>query len=251
VTRWAPSPRTASDTRNARPAVARPVSDRDAVARGARRVRRAGIERARAAGGQERHPPPDRDELVAAEDPGAGAALAVAQKADRSGVVNDPDPRVCQDPGDQRPRDGRAGRRAVCVEDAVTAVPALPGELRTAAGVTIPADAEPLEVGHAADAVSHQHLHGCRIGEAPPNGERVGDVERRVVAGADGRRDAALRHERVRRLERAFGDERRRGAARRCLEGGVEPREPCADDQDVGAMRRSFAHGAAHISRSD
>ena len=81
------------------------------------------------------------------------------------------------------------------MEDAVAPVAALPRELRPPAIVAIPLDAQPAEVGHAPDAVSHQHVHRRRIGDPPPNGQRVGGVERRVVVGAHRGRDAALRHE--------------------------------------------------------
>jgi hypothetical protein len=137
------------------------------------------------------------------------------------------------------------------MEDAVAAVAALQRQLRPAGVVAIPLDPQPLEVGHAPDSVSHEHVHSGRIGDGPSHGQRVGGVELRGIVGADRGRDPALRHERVRRLERALGDERRVGAAGGGFERGVEPCQPGPDDQDVGAMRRSIAHGAAHISRSD
>ena len=227
------------------------MRDRDPVARRAGRIRRPRVERARSAGGEERHPRPHRLELVVAEDPRARAAVSVGDESDGGGVLDDTDARIGRHPADERPGDRRSGCRAVGVEDAVAAVAALPGELWPAVLVAIPLHAEPPEVGHAVDALPHEHRCGRRVGQAPPHGEGVGQVKLRVVVGADRCGDAALGHEGVRRLQRALRHEHHARAAGRGLERGVEPCKPCADDQDVGAVRRSFTHGDGHISRSD
>ena len=168
--------------------------------RRAGRVRRAGVERARAAGGEQRHPRADRDELVVAEDPGACAAVAVAQRG-RS-------PRRARRPGCA----GSASTRPISVRAMAAPVAAPPAwrirrrpwppsrrELRPA-GVGRDPTARPAARGRRSGRTPSRTStsHRGRIGEAAPHRERVGGVQRRVVVRADRGGDAALGHERVR-----------------------------------------------------
>ena len=221
------------------------VRDRDAVAERAGRVGGAGVERARAAGREQRHAGAHRAQLVVAEHPGAGAGLAVGDQADHGGVL------------DHRIR-GRSRTRPISVS-AIAAPVALPPAWRIRRRLWPPS--RPSSAGRPGrDRTPRPAARGRRSGSAPsptstarPPGRRgrgppaaCRPGAARVVVGADRGRDAALGVERVRGAQRALGDEHHRGAPVSRLDRGVEPRKPGAGDQQIdGAVggRRGTAVG--------
>ena len=79
-----------------------------------------------------------------------------------------------------------------------------------------------------------------------PASMRVAQVQLRVVVGADGRGDAALRVLRVALVDAALGEDAD-GAVLAREQGGVEPGDAGADDDVVEAL----GHGVPPPARAD
>src|SRR5207249_4479121 len=119
--------------------------------------RGAGVEGARAARGDERHPGPDGRKLVVPEDPRPGTCPPVADQADRRGVLDHADARVTVHLPDERLGDGRAGDNASNMKDSPATMSALAAEPGPPVGAAIQLDAQPLQVADAVDALGHEN----------------------------------------------------------------------------------------------
>ena len=111
-----------------------PQRERDAVAGGHGRVGGRRVHLAHAAGGEHHRARQDRADAVLGalaehvQRDAAGPAVGVAQQVEHERVLDQPDPRIAQDRGVQRPLHLGAGRVAAGVHDPVGVVAALPGQ---------------------------------------------------------------------------------------------------------------------------
>ena len=171
--RWAPSPRSASDSRKpsrGEPA-RRPVgwnwtNSRSEIRAPARQAR--AIPSPVAQGGlvvtaySAPAPPVARTvapgveaaQLVVAEGPGAADAAVLGGQREHRGVLEHPDPGLGPGPGDQLLGDPGAGGAAADVQDAAPRVATLEPERGPAALVEVEAHAEPPQIPDALDAVA-------------------------------------------------------------------------------------------------
>ncbi len=138
-----------------------------------------------------------------------------------------------EDVRDVASRVGAAG-----VDDARAGVPALAAE--SPSSKRTPSSPQPRD---ARGGLLGQQLDRARPADAPACGERVGGVERGVVAWADRRRDAALRGVAVRAAVRGLREHDHRGACVGRREGCGEAGDAGSDDGDV-ACRGVFASQA-------
>ena len=94
---------------------------------------------------------------------------------------------------DERPRDLGPGLVAVRVDDAVLRVRRFASEREASARIEVEVRAGGLQFAHARRPFFDEHLDGRRIAQRRARGERVLTVQRRRIAGAERRGDAALR----------------------------------------------------------
>ena len=202
--------------------------DRHPVAGGHARVGRLAEDLAEPAGGEHDGPAvhgADAVVLALAEhvegQPG-DAAVGGAQQVDGQRVLDDLDLRRPLDRGDEGALDLGAGRVAAGVGDAVAVVAALAGQRQLAVGVVVELGAEGDQLADRVGTLRHQHAYGLDVAGARAGHEGVALVLLGGVAGAEGRRDAALRPLGRARGEHVLGDDeqverrdRRRGSAAR------------------------------------
>jgi hypothetical protein len=119
---------------------------------------------------------------------------------------------------------------AAGVDDPVPGVPAL------AAEAFVEADAETAQLCDADGRLLGQQLDRARPAKTPARGDGVGSVQRRVVARADGSRDASLGDIAVRVAVRRLGDHDHGGACVGCLEGCGQAGDACPDHGDVARL---------------
>jgi hypothetical protein len=116
------------------------------------------------------------------------------------------------------------------VDDTVAGVPALATE------AVVEADAEAPQLRDAAGGLLGQELDRARPAKTPACSDGVNCVQRRVVACADGSRDASLGGIAVRAAVRGLGDHDDRGACVGRLEGCGQAGDACPDHGDVACL---------------
>ena len=167
---------------------------------------------------------------------GAPSAVTAGQQVQHQRLLDDLDPGVGLDRGDQRALDLRPGRVAAGVGDPVAVVPALARQGEPPGRVEVELRAALDQHRHLGRALPDEHVDGRRLAEPGPGDEGVGDVlGHRVSLGLD-RGDAALGP-----AGRAGGhdvlghhhDQGVRAHPLAALERGGQAGDPGADDDDV------------------
>ena len=135
---------------------------------------------------------------------------------------------------DERARDLGTGLVAVRVHDAVLRVRRLAAERQPPVRIEIEMRAGRLQLAHASRPFFDEHLDRRRVAQRGAGGERVLPMQRRRVARAERRGDAALRVRGGAVEERLFRRQNDVAALRRAPRR-VQPRDAAADDEKAGA----------------
>ena len=98
---------------------------------------------------------------------------------------------------------------------------------------------------HARGTFGDQDVHRLAIAERTARGQRIPAVQGGGVAGAECRGDAALGVPRIGVLEHVLGHQRDAASMVDGVQGGDEPRDPAADDDDLGRGHDACSHPAA------
>ncbi len=213
---------------------------RDAVAGGDRRVGAGGEDLAHTAGGEHHGAGPDRADAVAlalahhVQGQAGRVAVGVGQQVEHQGVLDQLQPRVAADGGDQRARYLGAGRVAARVGDPAPVVSALAGEQDLALGVEVEGRAGGDQVPDRLRALGDQGADGLLVAEPGARHQGVVQVLLGGVPLAQGGGDAALRPARGAVVQHRLGDHHGPQAGLADVEGDGEAGHAGADHDDVG-----------------
>ena len=174
-----------------------------------------------------RGPRPERGVAAGREDDGGAA-----QRAERRDALalDDPDPWMPASSLCENVRDEATGVCAAGMHDTGAGVAALPCE------AVVEPHAEPAQLRDPLGSLLRQQPDRAGPAEAAPRGERVGCVERGIVARADGCRDSSLGGVAVRARVGGLREHEHRGARLGRSEGSGEAGDTGSDDDHVRSL---------------
>jgi hypothetical protein len=209
------------------------IREHDAVARRDRRIGRLAIDLPGAAGREQRR---IRARLVQharrVQEPHANHRGVLDDRLHGGGMVDDGDRRAAGEVRGEHARD-LAARRIARVQHAPHRVRGLAREIERAVRLAIERRPPVDQLAHVARPLVDEDADGVVVAEAVAGGNRVGEVQRRRVVGADRRGDAALRVAGAAGAGIGFRQDEH-AAVRRELDGRAQAGNAAADDEIVG-----------------
>ncbi len=221
---------------------ARAQGERDAVAGRDRRVGGAGEHLAHAARGEHDRARVHRADAVLGalaehvQRHARRTSVGGAQQVQDQGVLDQPDPRVRLDRGDQRALHLGPGRVAAGVHDPVAVVTALPGQRQLAGGVAVEGRTERHELAQPRRALLAEHAHGGDVAQPDAGDEGVAQVLLGAVVRAERGGDAALGPAGGAVVDEHLRHQQDRAGTGR-VQGGGQPGHARADHDDVRRRR--------------